>query len=480
MPRSFRFDVTVVGSGPNGLAAALVAAREGLSVRVVEAESFVGGGLRSAEVVESGFLNDICSAVHPWAVASPFFRAYGLLDKVRFVVPPVSYAHVGMKTDALLAYRSLERTASELGPDGHDWLRGLGPLVGRANDVVRLSMWPPIGARISSTHLRLGAEAMRRAIRASLHPTGGGRSDALFAGVAAHAVGEYPSLASTLVGVSLATIAHDTGWPIPIGGSQAIADVMVADLVKRGTAFELGRRIARLEEVSDSRATILDVTPRSFVRMTGGRMRARDERRYSGFTYGPGIAKLDLTLDGPVPWRDSRLTEAGTIHFGGTASEVAFAERQIARGTHPRKPFIVLSQPTMFDSTRAPQGKHVVWAYAHVPAGSSRNVEREILSAIEAEAPGARDLIRASRHMTANELGQYNTNYVGGDVGAGATVLRQVLARPVATANPWRTPVPGVYLGSASTAPGPGVHGMSGWHAARVALMDMFGITVSQ
>jgi phytoene dehydrogenase-like protein len=478
--RDHDIDVVVVGSGPNGLAAAVTAARAGLQVLVLERDTTIGGGARSAELTEAGVIHDVCSAVHPMAFASPFFRAFDLAARVQFAVPPASYGHPLDNRDALIAYRNFEQTIDEFGHGGAGWRRLLAPLVSRIEGVIdftssHLLRWPtdPVAA------VAFGSRALVHGSAFGLRALGSADGRALLAGVAAHANSRLPGVVAAGVGLTLAAHGHVGGWPIPIGGTQRIVDALVDDLVAHGGTLETGVEITRLEEIAPSRAAILDVTPRALARMLGDRAPRRYGAALRRFGYGPGVFKLDLLLSGPIPWHDPRLVEAGTVHLGGTADEIRAAEAEVAAGRHPERPYVLLSQPSLFDPTRAPAGRHVIWAYTHVPAGSDRDVASTVLGQLERFAPGVRDLVVASHAERATDLERRNPNYVGGDINAGALDLRQLFKRPVLSRDPWRTRVPGVYLASSSTPPGTGVHGLAGWHAARSALRHEFGITAS-
>ena len=470
--------MTVVGSGPNGLSAALVCAQAGLSVRVIEAQSTLGGNARTAELIEDGFFHDVGAAVHPMAFASPFFRDIGLAERVSFTTPETSYAH-GITADRVgVAYRDLARTALELGDDGRAWNSLFAPLVNKVDRLSQFTLSNPLSPRVpGATAIRFAADAARSGLGPEILSRFRGEiARAMIAGVDAHAIGSGRSMSGSLIGLALATHAHAQGWPIPHGGSQSIIDELHRMLSQHDVEFVTNNRITNIEEVSDSEILLLDVTPRDFASMSSGVLSEWWRHRMRSFRYGPGIAKIDATLDGPIPWSNPALADAGTVHLGGNHAQLYTSERQIARGQDPREVFVLLAQPSRFDSSRAPAGKHVLWAYAHVPAGSTRDMTEPILAKIEEFAPGFRDQIRAVRHQSAVDMARANPNNVGGDIGAGATTLWQIVGRPRLSAAPWRTPLEGVYLCSASTSPGPGVHGMSGWHAARVALRDIYGI----
>ncbi|MFB2581420.1 phytoene desaturase family protein [Herbiconiux sp. P15] len=473
-------DAVVVGSGPNGLAAAVTLARAGLSVRVFEAAGSAGGGARTAELTLPGHHHDVCSAVHPMAMASPFFRAFQLTDRVPFVSPEISYAQVLDRGRAALAFRDLEQTAAGLGADGAGWRRLFAPLLARRDSVVDFAMSPLL--RVPRDPLA-AATLGTRVLATSRSASGGFRTEeasGLLAGLSAHSIGPVASLGARAAGLVLGMLAHTPGgWPIPIGGSQAIVDALAADLVAHGGEIVTETRVDSLRELPSSHAVLLDVSPRALESIGGELLPLGYRSALRGFRYGNAASKVDFVLDGPVPWKNPQLAAAGTLHLAGSGAEVDAGERQIARGTHPDKPFVLVSQPSTVDPGRAPAGHQVLWAYTHVPRGSGRDMTEAITARIEEFAPGFRDRIVASAAISASGLALYNANYVGGDISSGAASFSQLLARPVVSGTPWRTPLDGVYLCSASTTPGPGVHGMGGWQAARAALRDVFGITES-
>ncbi|MEV7632242.1 NAD(P)/FAD-dependent oxidoreductase [Microbacterium sp. NPDC089318] len=472
-----RLDAVVVGAGPNGLAAAVALARAGLRVRVYERESRPGGGAATRELTLPGFHHDVCSAVHPMAFESRFFREFGLRDRVEFVTPDVSFGQPLDGGRAGIAYRDLERTRDELGADGRAYERLLRPLVERATEVadftgsslLRIPRHPLTALLFGLRSLEQGSPAWNARFREDVAP-------AMLTGVAAHTILAQPSIAGAGAGLALTTYAHARGWPIPIGGSQAIADAMVDDLRRHGGELVLGRHIQSLSALPPARATMLDVTPKALVRMAADVIPAGYRRALQQFRYGDGVAKVDFALSEPVPWTNAELRRAGTLHVGGTRAEVAAAENQVHRGRLPERPYVLVSQPTLFDPSRAPEGRHTLWAYTHVPAGSSADRKSAVIGQIERFAPGFRDTILAMNSRNAVDVEQHDPNYPGGDIAAGAPTLWQLLRRPVLSPDPWRTPIPGVYLASASASPGPGVTGMPGWLAALSALRHEFGI----
>lgn len=468
----------VVGAGPNGLAAAVTLARAGVPVRVLERMDGIGGGARTSEVTLPGFRHDICSAVHPMAYASQFFARFGLRDRVPFVDPEIAYAH-GLDGDRVVAaYRDLDRTAEGLGADAKAFRTLLRPFVGQGELVSRLVADTPLRvplrpvgmARIGLPVLEQGSWLWGRRWQTEEAP-------ALLTGAMAHPIQPMPALGWAAAGLVLAASAHIGGWPIPVGGSQAIVDALADDARAHGAEIVTGHEVTSLEELAGAAAVILDVSPRALADIAGDRLPARYTRRLRRFRYGGAAAKVDYALSEPVPWKDPLLHDAGTIHLGGPRSQMAAAEAAIARGEHPRKPFVLVSQPTTFDPSRAPAGRHVLWAYTHVPSRSDRDPTEAITERIEEFAPGFRDVVLDSSARSAVDLEAYNPNYVGGDIAVGDVGVRQLVARPVLSLDPWRTPAEGVYLCSSATPPGPGVHGIPGWRAALSALRHEFGVT---
>jgi phytoene dehydrogenase-like protein len=472
-------DVAVVGSGPNGLAAAVTLARAGLKVHVYEAAATWGGGVRTSELMEPGHLHDICSAVHPMVLASPFFREFGLSRRIRLEVPELSYGSPLDGGRAALAYHSLERTAAGLGRDGEAFRRLMAPLVDRVdgitdltlNQLLRVPRDPVAAGLFGLRTLEQGSRLWGLRFREDLAP-------ALLSGVAAHAVSPLPALASAGAGLMLGALAHAGGWPVPLGGSVAIAEAMVADLEAHGGVVETEARIDSLAELPPVRATLLDVAPPGLLRLAEGRFPDRYRRALESFRFGNGACKVDFILSGPVPWAAPGLADAGTVHVGGTREDMAEAEKLVAAGRHPERPYVLVSQPSRFDASRAPEGRHILWSYCHVPAGSTVDMGEAVIAQLERFAPGFRDVVVRYKVTTAAGLADYNENYVGGDFSAGLMDLRGVVQRPVLGPVPWRTPLRGVYLCSSSTPPGPGVTGMPGFHAAKYALKDIFGLPV--
>ncbi|MDR6416684.1 NAD(P)/FAD-dependent oxidoreductase [Pseudarthrobacter sulfonivorans] len=472
-------DVAVVGSGPNGLAAAAVMARAGLSVEIHEAAGTIGGGTRTIELMQPGHLHDICSAVHPMALASPFFRDFELERRIDLVVPELGFGSPLDGGRAALGYHSLDRTVEGLGRDGAAYRRLLGPLVGRIDGVMELTQHqllrvpraPVAAALFGLRTFEQGSPLWNVRFREQLAP-------ALLSGVAAHAVSQLPSLAAAGAGLMLTALAHAQGWPIPRGGSAAIAAALVTDIQAHGGVIRTGEPIDSLEQLGGARATLLDVAPRGLLDIAGDQLPGKYRRSLDSYRYGNGSCKVDYILSGPVPWAAPKLADAGTVHVGGTREELARSENEVSAGRHPERPYVLVAQPSRFDSGRAPAGRHILWAYCHVPAGSTRDMGEAVTAQLERFAPGFRDLVVETHVTTAAGLASYNRNYVGGDFSAGIMDVRGLLQRPVISPVPWRTPIPGVYLCSSSTPPGPGVTGMPGFFAAKYALKDIFGLKV--
>ncbi|MFB8278602.1 phytoene desaturase family protein [Nocardia colli] len=472
-------DVVVVGSGPNGLAAAVILAKAGLSVEVYEAEFGAGGGSRTAELTLPGFQHDVCAGAHPMALASPFFRAFDLAAHgVELLTPEASYAHPMDGGTAGVAWRDLERTVEGLGGDGAAWRSLFGPLVPHWEAVVDLAMSdlrrPP---KDLLTAVRFGLRTLEQGSPLWNTRFQGDAAPALLTGVATHAITPPRRIPAAGAGLLLGTLAHAGGWVIPKGGSQAIPNALIAELERLGGRVHTGHRVDSLGQFDDARAVVLDLAPAELLRIAGHRLPDRYAKRLRGFRYGGAACKVDFALAGPVPWQAEGLDRAGTLHLVGTRAEAMAAERAVAAGQHAERPYVLSIQPGVVDPTRAPAGKHTFYTYAHVPNGSTRDVSEAVITQVERFAPGFRDLILAKHVYTAAEMPSHNANYIGGDISAGAMTLRQFAFRPTARWNPYATPIPGVYLCSSSTPPGPGVHGMSGLHAARHVLRQRFGIT---
>ncbi len=469
------YDVVVVGSGPNGLAAAVALSRAGLATLLVEAEDTPGGGARTEELTLPGFHHDVCSTVHPLAVASPFFRSLNLerfgLD---WIDPPAPLAHVLREGHVVTLERSVDATARQLGRDGTAY-RGLletfakrfeelGPIVLAG---VRVPKSPVLMARFGLAGLR----SMEGLARSRFREDAAG---ALLAGIAAHAILPLDARATAAFALVLASAAHAVGWPIAQGGSGAIVAALVECLRETGGEIVTGVRVSALRDLPAARAYVLDVTPRQLLAIAGDRLTSRYRRSLERYRYGPGVFKMDWALGGPIPGRESECGRAGTVHLWGNLERVARAEAMVHRGAVDPAPFGILAQPRLFDPSRAPPGRHTAWAYCHVPHGSDDDYSAAIESLIERFAPGFRDLVLARHCMTARELERYDANYVGGDIAGGMSDLRQLVFRPVAKLDPYATSAPDLFLCSSSTPPGGGVHGMCGYWAAQSVLRNVF------
>ena len=469
-------DALVVGSGPNGLAAAVVLAEAGLRVLVRERAAVIGGGARTLPLTLPGFLHDPCSAIHPLAVASPLFRRLPLAAHgLDWIESPAAVAHPFDDGTAALLLRSTRETGAGLGVDGAAWARLLGPLADRFEPLLGELLGPVIHRpRRPILLARFGLRALLPAAALARAAFRGPRARALFAGLAAHAGVPLEAPGSAAFGLVLGAAGHAVGWPFPAGGAGRIAGALAGHLSALGGRIEAGAEVRALEDPA-ARAILLDLAPRAALEVAGDRLPPRYARRLSAFRPGPGAFKLDWALDGPIPWRARECALAATVHLGGTLEEIAAAEAAVAGGAAPTRPFVLLAQHTLFDPSRAPPGRHTAWAYAHVPTGFAGDATREIEAQIERFAPGFRERILARAVRGPIELERENPNLVGGDVGGGANRLGQLLFRPAPARVPWRTPARGLYLCSASTAPGGGVHGMCGLHAARTALRDLWG-----
>lgn len=464
-------DAIVVGSGPNGLAAAIRLAQAGRSVLVLEAEETIGGGLRSAELTLPGFVHDVCSAIHPLALASPFLRTLPLANYgLRWIQPDAPLAHPLDDGPAVMLERSIAATAAGLGADAAAYRTLMDPLVADAERLVGGILGPLQVPRHPLAMARFGLLALLPATRLARSRFTGERAQALFAGMAAHSFLPLEQSVSAAFGLVLGIFGHAVGWPLPAGGSQALADALAAQLRALGGEIRTGARVETLTELSAARAVVCDVTPRQLLQIAGDELPVGYRRRLRRYRYGPGVFKLDLALDGPIPWTAPECLRAGTVHVGGTLAEVAAAEAAVARGEHPERPFVLLAQQSLFDPARAPAGKQTVWAYCHVPNGSTVDMTDRIEAQIERFAPGFRDRILARGVLTPADLERRNANNVGGDINGGAQDLRQLFTRPVARFSPYTTPNPRLFLCSSSTPPGGGVHGMCGYFAARAAL----------
>ena len=464
------YDAMIIGSGPNGLTAAIRLAQAGLAVLVIEGREEIGGGARTAELTLPGYYQDVCSAIHPLGLASPFLGRLPLAEHgLRWVQPAAPLAQV-MDDGVVVVEKDLEATADGLGPDAQTYRRLMAPLVRDWRGLMADFLGPlPIPPQHPLLMARFGLLALRSA-RALVGRFRGPRAKAAFAGMAGHSMMPLEWVSTAAFGLMLGTLAHAVGWPIAKGGSQMITKALASYFCSLGGQIRTGQMVTSLEALPPAKAILLDLTPRAILKIVGDKFPAGYRRQLERYQYGPGVCKVDLALDGPIPWRDEAAARAGTVHVGGTFEEVARAEAEVWQGKHPVKPFVLVAQQSLFDLSRAPAGKHTVWAYSHVPNGSTVDLSLAIESQIERFAPGFRDRILAKRVQTAAQMALYNPNYVGGDINGGVQNLRQLFTRPGLRLNPYTTPLKGVYICSSATPPGGGVHGMCGYYAAEAAL----------
>lgn len=469
------YDAIVVGSGPNGLAAAITLQQEGLQVLLLEAKGTIGGGMRTAELTLPGFHHDVCSAIHPVGAASPFFRSLPLERfGLEYIHPEVLAAHPFDDGSAAALYRSLDRTADGLGVDSRHYRRLFEPLV---------KEWPLIDTHILGPMLKIpahpfalaafGLKSLRsaRGIAAGLSTR---EARGLWSGIAAHSMIPLEALTSSAIAFVLTIVAHRSGWPIPKGGSQGIADALAAYFRSLGGTIRTNAEVRVLDGLPEAKAILFDLSPKQLLSICGERLSTLYRWQLKRHRYGMGVFKVDWALREAVPFKADAARKAGTVHLGGTFEEVAAGERQVWQGKHPERPFVLFAQQSAFDGSRAPAGQHTGWAYCHVPNGSTEDMTEAITDQVERFAPGFRDTILATHTFSAAAMEAYNPNYIGGDINGGVVNIAQLFNRPALRLSPYRTSAKGIYICSASTPPGGGVHGMSGYYAARQALKDIF------
>jgi phytoene dehydrogenase-like protein len=472
MPARDKYDAVVVGAGPNGLSAAIVLAQAGRSVLVLEAASTVGGGVRSGELTRPGFIHDICSAIHPLSLTSPFLRHLPLAQYgLEWIMPPAALAHPLDDGTAVVVERSVAATSATLGRDERSYRSLLQPVVDHWLELAEDLLGPfpflprhPIDLALFGLNGIWPADWLER-VRFKER-----RAAAVFGGMAAHSMLPFSEPLTAAIGMTLAASAHAVGWPLARGGSQCIVDALAAHLCALGGEIVTGQMVTSIDELPPARYYLFDLTPRQLARIAGDKLPAGYRRKLEGYRYGAGVFKMDWALDGPIPWKAAEVARSATVHVGGTYEEVRAGEAAVARGEHPERPFILLAQSSLFDASRAPRGGHTVWAYCHVPNGSTVDMSGRIEAQIERFAPGFRDRILARSVRNAPAMEQYNPNYVGGDINGGIQDWRQFWTRPVARIVPYSTPNPAIFICSSSTPPGGGVHGMCGFHAAQAVL----------
>jgi phytoene dehydrogenase-like protein len=468
------FDAIVVGSGPNGLAAAILLQQQGLSVLIVEGKSEIGGGLRSAELTLPGFTHDICSAIHPLAAGSPFFKTLPLADHgLEYIYPEISGAHPFDDGTAAILKNSVEETARLLGVDEQSYINLMQPVVKDwpliAPDVLGPLHFPKHPLAMA----RFGLPALTSATYLT-HRFDTEKAKGLLAGMAAHSMQPLTNVTTSAIALVLMASGHLQGWPIPKGGSKSIANALAAYFVSIGGKIETDFYVRSLDQLPSAYAVLFDISPKQLLQIAGHKFSSLYKWQLERYRYGMGVFKVDWALDAPIPFTAAECTQAGTVHIGNTMREIVYAEQQAWNGSHPEKPFVLLAQQSLFDSTRAPAGKHTVWAYCHVPNGSTVDMTNAIENQIERFAPGFKERILAKHTMNTAQVEDYNPNYIGGDINCGVIDLGQLFTRPALRWSPYKTSAEGLYLCSAATPPGGGVHGMSGYHAAKRVLKDIF------
>ena len=474
MPEHYQYDAVIVGSGPNGLAAAITLAQAGRSVLVLEARDSVGGGTRTAELTLPGFRHDVCSAIHPLALTSPFFRTLDLNKfGLEWIFAPASLAHPLDDGTAVTVERSVEETSKQLGRDAAAYRRLIQPIADNWNKTPYEILGPLRPPRYPIALARFGMLAFWSSTTLASLSFREERARAVFAGMSAHSMMALDQLLTAGFGLVMAASAHVVGWPMARGGSQNIADALAGYLRSLGGEIATGMRVESLSQLPNARATLFDVTPRQLVCIADERLPSNYRRALERYRYGPGVFKMDWALAGPIPWKAKECLRAPVAHLGGTMEEISASERAVWRGKHPEKPYVILAQQSLFDPTRAPQGKHTAWGYCHVPNGSTMDMTSRIEAQIERFAPGFRDLVLERSVMSPTAMEAYNANYVGGDINGGIQDIWQFYTRPTLRIVPYSTPVKGLYICSSSTPPGGGVHGMCGYFAARAALEKM-------
>ncbi|MGK7369176.1 MAG: phytoene desaturase family protein [Candidatus Halalkalibacterium sp. M3_1C_030] len=472
--REINYDAVVIGSGPNGLAAAITMAREGLSVKVIEASDSIGGGTRTKELTLPGFHHDICSAIHPMAKTSPFLKSLPLEDHgLKWIYPEYPLAHPLDDEPAALLYRSFSDTVDSLAKDGSAYQKLFEPLVQNWEKLAPQLLGPlSLLPKTPLLMARFGLKALQSAEGLAQSMFSTDRAKALFAGLAAHSILPLDKISTSAIGLVLGAVGHVENWPFPEGGSHAITRAMAGYFESLGGEIELERPVSDLGDLPSSKVIFFNTTPEQLLDIAGNYVPDKYARKVSKFEYGAGVFKLDLALSEPIPWRDKECGKAGTVHVGGTLEEIVASEQCLKNNTHPEKPYVLVAQQSLFDDTRAPEGKHTCWAYCHVPNGSERDMTEPILKQIERFAPGFRDTVIERHSMNTEAMENYNANYIGGDINGGKQDITQLFTRPAGLFDPYHVPNTNLYISSSSTPPGGGVHGMCGYHAAQSALKE--------
>ncbi len=476
--QSADYDAIIIGSGPNGLAAGIRLVLEGLSVKIIEAKPTIGGGMRTVELMETGTFHDICSAIHPMAIGSPFFKRlpldqYGL----KWIHPGHPAAHP-LHDESAILYNDLSKTAFHLGMDENRYKSIVEPLT---NNWESLSVDLLAPLRFPNNPIKMAGFGLKGLQSASYFQKNfkTEKAKALFAGMAAHSILPLNSMATTSIAMVFFATAHTNGWPLPEGGSQSLANALAGYFKHLGGEIETSNRIKKYEDIPNTKALLFDLTPHQVSEIMGDHFPASYQKKLSKYRYGSGAFKLDYILNEPVPWKDPQCKKAGTVHVGGSFEEIAVSEKTVSDGKHPEKPFVLVSQPSLFDSKRTSKDKQTLWAYCHVPHGSEVDMSTAIDDQIERFAPGFKDTIISKVSMNTSDFEEYNANYIGGDINGGKQDIRQLFSRPVSFNKPYATPIRGIYFCSSSTPPGGGVHGMCGYHAANLVLRREFNIKSS-
>lgn len=477
-PKNSEYDAVVIGSGPNGLSAAVRLSQEGLNVLVLEAKSTIGGGTRTQEITEPGFLHDICAGVLPTTAGSPFLNTLNLNQYgLEFIYPDLPYAHPLDHGEAVAVYRSLEKTMAHLAADGKNYEHLFSEFIDHwkflTEDIygtLRFPYHPLLMARFGwygALSAKLLSNSMFKLAR----------TKALFAGCAAHSILPLNRAFTASFGLVLGSSAHTVGWPIAKGGSASVTNALAELLKSQGGSIQTNYEVNSLSDIPEAKAILFDLTPHQIVEIADDQLPSRYKKSLQNYQYGPGSFKVDWALTEPVPWENEDCKKAGTLHLGGTFEEIAEAEQAVWEGKHHDKPYILLSQPSLFDDTRAPEGKHTLWAYCHVPNGSEKDMTEVIENQIERFAPGFKETIISKSTMNTKQFESYNANYLGGDINGGAQFFNQLFGRPVLKWDPYKIPENSMYICSSSTPPGGGVHGMCGYNAAQSVLKNEFGLS---